>query len=392
MGNLIESLIPSDSIKSTSTTNVSTDKESSKSEPSLFDSLLKQNTPTDAAQVVESKSNEIKQIETSPVIKEEIDVGETILPLNVATEKKSLMDLLVERNSKIVTDNNQINVNDNSSQEVISNIYLSSQKNAVNSQMLFNKKEAMALLKESSNVNDIKKSATLLDLGLESISVEQLNGINKDSELLNKIVDRKNILDKILINKNIKDEDLKNIILKSEDATEALVSDKLNYVKDSVVNVNSPLSFNIQSKIIGAKQQMSNMMSEIARQMYENYKPPVTAFKINLNPADLGSIAILMKSDRNSSLSISMSVSNNSTLETLVENQNMLKNSLSKSFDENTKLNLDFTSSNQNNSNNQSSSSSNQNFNSQREQANTQTILQLQEENKTVEEKPLDYM
>ena len=59
------------------------------------------------------------------------------------------------------------------------------------------------------------------------------------------------------------------------------------------VNVSSPLSYNIQSKkIIGAKQQMVTVMSDIARQMYENYKPPVTAFRINLNPTELGSIAI----------------------------------------------------------------------------------------------------
>ena len=54
-------------------------------------------------------------------------------------------------------------------------------------------------------------------------------------------------------------------------------------------------------------------------------KPPVTAFKINLNPTELGSIAILMKSDKNSGLSITMNVSNNVTLDTLIENQNLLK-------------------------------------------------------------------
>ena len=133
------------------------------------------------------------------------------------------------------------------------------------------------------------------------------------------------------------------------------------------------------------------MMSEIARQMYENYKPPVTVFKINLNPIELGNISVLMKNDKNSGLSISMSVSNHSTLETLIENQNMLKNSLTKTFDDSTKLNLDFSSSNQNSNNNQSSSN-NQNFNSQRQQPDTATILQLQEENRTTEEIPLDYM
>ena len=85
------------------------------------------------------------------------------------------------------------------------------------------------------------------------------------------------------------------------------------------------MSYNIQSKIIGCKTANGNYDVDIARQMYENYKPPVTVFKINLNPLELGSIAILMKNDKNNSLSISMNVSNNSTLDALIDNQNVLK-------------------------------------------------------------------
>ena len=184
---------------------------------------------------------------------------------------------------------------------------------------------------------------------------------------------------------------LKNLITKSVEASKALIEDTITLESDVVVNVNSPISYNIQSKIIGAKQQMATMMSDVARQMYENYKPPVTAFKINLNPTELGSIAILMKSDKNNGLSITMNVSNNVTLDTLIENQNLLKNSLNKTFDENTKFNLDFGSSNQN-SNNQSSSNQNQSNRQFEQQMDTQTILQLKEENKDIEEKVIDYM
>jgi flagellar hook-length control protein FliK len=127
--------------------------------------------------------------------------------------------------------------------------------------------------------------------------------------------------------------------------------------------------------------------------MYENYKPPVTAFRINLNPTELGSIAILMKSDKNSGLSISLNASNSITLDTLVENQNVLKNSLSKTFNENTKFNLDFNSSHENNSNQSSNNQDNQQNNRRFEQQiDTQSILKLQEENKDIEEKILDYM
>ena len=202
---------------------------------------------------------------------------------------------------------------------------------------------------------------------------------------------RRSLIDNLVLEKNIKSDDIKSLITKSIDASSALLENSLTLADDAIVTVNSPLSYNIQSKIIGAKQQMSTMMSDIAKQMYENYKPPVTVFKINLNPLELGSIAILMKTDKNNALSISMNVSNNTTLDALVENQNILRNSLNKTFDENTKVNLDFSSSNQNN--NQSNNQNNQgNQNRFERQMDTQSILQLKEENRDIEEKIIDYM
>ena len=86
-----------------------------------------------------------------------------------------------------------------------------------------------------------------------------------------------------------------------------------------------------------------------------------------------------------------MNVSNNSTLDALIDNQNVLKTSLNKSFDENTKFNLDFSSSNENNS--QSNNQNNQGNQSRFEQQiDTQSILELKEENKDREEKSIDYM
>ena len=246
----------------------------------------------------------------------------------------------------------------------------------------------MSILKDGNSIQSVKTSAEILDLGLEDISIDESIAVDKlDLKELNK----KGILENLLLRKNVKSEEIKNLITKSVEASKALIEDTITLESDVVVNVNSPISYNIQSKIIGAKQQMATMMSDVARQMYENYKPPVTAFKINLNPTELGSIAILMKSDKNSGLSITMNVSNNVTLDTLIENQNLLKNSLNKTFDENTKFNLDFGSSNQN-SNNQSSSNQNQSNRQFEQQMDTQTILQLKEENKDIEEKVIDYM
>ena len=318
------------------------------------------------------------------------------------TQAKSLMDQLIQKNSEniesILPDKIDIIQRESASKDFISNIYLSTQKNSINTQNLFNKNEAVNLLKDASNIKDVKTSAQMLDLGLEDISVDQLSEteitVEKPVKQTLDLVAKKAILDSLLISKNIVDVDVKNLITKSVEASSALLDDTLKISDDTVVNVNSPLSYNIQSKIIGARQQMSTMMSDIARQMYENYKPPVTVFKINLNPLELGSIAILMKNDKNNSLSISKNVSNNTTLEALIDNQNVLKTSLNKSFDENTKFNLNFSSSNENN--NQSSNQNNQgnqgNQNKFEQQIDTQSILELKEENKDTEEKSIDYM
>ena len=315
--------------------------------------------------------------------------------------KTSLMDQLIQKNSeKLVLDTtNEIGENTTAplkeglSKDLISNIYLGSQKNKINNQTLFNKNEAISLLKDANSIQAVKASAEMLDLGLQSINIEKdIDVENIDLKKSNiDLLNKKNLIDNLLLKNDIRGEEVKELITKSVEASKALIDNTLTVADDTVVNVNSPLSYNIQSRIIGAKQQMSAMMSDIAKQMYENYKPPVTAFKINLNPLDLGSIAILMKSDKNSGLTITMNVSNNVTLETLIENQNVLKNSLNKTFDENTKFNLDFGSSNQNNSNQSSNNEqrSNRQFG---QQMDTKSILELQEENKDREEKVIDYM
>jgi hypothetical protein len=303
-------------------------------------------------------------------------------------------------NEKLTLDtiNGDINtpLKDIVTKDLISSIYLGSQKNKINSQSLFNKNEAVNLLKDGNSIQAVKTSAEMLELGLENIDIDQNIDINKVEVKKPDIqsVTRKNLIDNLLLDKNVKSEEVKNLITQYIEASSALLDNSLNLADDATVSVNSPLSFNIQSKIIGAKQQMAAVMSDIAKQMYENYKPPVTAFRINLNPIELGSIAILMKNDRNNGLTISMNVTNNVTLDTLMENQNMLRNSLNKTFDEGTKFNLDFSSSNQNNNNNQSSNANEGQGNSQRfeQQMDTQSVLQLKEENREIEEKSIDYM
>ncbi|MFY9101171.1 flagellar hook-length control protein FliK [Aliarcobacter cryaerophilus] len=316
-------------------------------------------------------------------------------------QKSSLMDQLIQTNSKkdittkieeSATSNpqsvEQINKN---SKDVASNIFLAEQKNSLNNQLLFNKNEAVNILKNASSIEDIEKSANILDLDANNLEVEQnissesLNDLSVDEK---EILDRKNILNSILNEKNIRSVDVRNLITNSIEASKALLEDTINILDDKILDIQPNLVNSIQSRIVGAKQQMASMMSDVARQMYENYKPPVTVFRMNLNPGDLGTISVLMKQDKSSGLTINMSVSNIATLELLMENQNMLRNSLAKTFNDSANFNLDFSKGEGGQS--QGDSSSNQNQRDKRD-SNTQEILKLKKENKDYEEKN-DYM
>ena len=312
-------------------------------------------------------------------------------------QKLSLMDQLIQTNSKkdittkieeSATSNpqsvEQINKN---SKDVASNIFLAEQKNSLNNQLLFNKNEAVNILKNASTIEDIEKSANILDLDANNLEVEQnissesLNDLSVDEK---EILDRKNILNSILNEKNIRSVDVRNLITNSIEASKALLEDTINILDDKILDIQPNLVNSIQSRIVGAKQQMASMMSDVARQMYENYKPPVTVFRMNLNPGDLGTISVLMKQDKSSGLTINMSVSNIATLELLMENQNMLRNSLAKTFNDSANFNLDFSKGEGGQS--QGDSSSNQNQRDKRD-SNTQEILKLKKENKDDEEK-----
>ena len=316
-------------------------------------------------------------------------------------QKLSLMDQLIQTNSKkdittkieeaVSLNPQSIEQTNKNSTDVASNIFLAEQKNSLNNQLLFNKNEAVNILKNASSIEDIEKSANILDLNANNLEVEQnissesLNDLSVDEK---EILDRKNILNSILNEKDVRSVDVRNLITNSIEASKALLEDTINIVDDKVLDIQSNLVNSIQSRIVGAKQQMASMMSDVARQMYENYKPPVTVFRMNLNPGDLGTISVLMKQDKSSGLTINMSVSNIATLELLMENQNMLRNSLAKTFNDSANFNLDFSKGEGGQS--QGDSSSNQNQKDKRD-SNTQEILRLKKENKDYEEKN-DYM
>ena len=352
----------------------------------------------------EAIKNENKVISENVLIIQDEAIKSEDVKINNNTkveQKLSLMDQLIQSNSKkditakieeaVSLNPQSIEQTNKNSKELASNIFLADQKNSLNNQLLFNKNEAVNILKNASTIEDIEKSANILDLDANNLEVEQnissesLNDLSVDEK---EILDRKNILNSILNEKDVRSVDVRNLITNSIEASKALLEDTINIVDDKVLDIQPNLVNSIQSRIVGAKQQMASRMSDVARQMYENYKPPVTVFRMNLNPGDLGTISVLMKQDKSSGLTINMSVSNIATLELLMENQNMLRNSLAKTFNDSANFNLDFSKGE--GGQRQGDSSSNQNQRDKRD-SNTQEILRLKKENKDYEEKN-DYM
>ncbi|HJE03315.1 MAG TPA: flagellar hook-length control protein FliK, partial [Aliarcobacter thereius] len=306
-------------------------------------------------------------------------------------KKQSLMDSLISQslnNSEEIEDIEENKVDENSSKLKTSS-FLNEQESRVNKQLLFNKNEAMSILENAKSIEDIKHSATILDLDANEINISKEIEKNSLKTLIleKENLDRKSILETFLNERNIRSIDVRNLITNSIEASKALIEGSLNFKDDTTIDFTHNITNHFATKIVAAKQQVNSMMSDIARQMYENYKPPVTAFRMNINPENLGSISVLMKSDRSSGLTISLSVSSLATLELLMENQNILRNSLSKTFNDSSSFNLDFKQGGDSNSQN-SHSSKEQN---KRAYKSSEDILKIQETNRELEDKN-DYM
>lgn len=228
--------------------------------------------------------------------------------------------------------------------DVVTNIFLSNQKNSIYNQMLSTKEEGKKVVKEGKSVDDVKKGAEILDLGLKKTSVD-IETVTKNVKAVDNF-DTDSLLEKLAFANSARKNDTSNLI---SNITSTVSSSTSATEVVSNLNVNPALALSIQNRIIGAQQHMSSMMSDVAKNMYQNYKPPVTAFRINLFPSQLGHIAILMKNDKDNGISISMNMSNASTLDSFVENQSLLKEALNKNFNNNqTTFDLDFNLQDQN--------------------------------------------
>ncbi len=333
-------------------------------------------------------------------------------------QDKSLMDKLIDKannNTIPLRTLNQEVIKENNPNNLLTNIYLSSQKNLVHTQTVAKKSEAVKVLKEGNTVSSIKDASKILELNAQEISLEVKK--HEDRKLDNKKIEKETTLDRFNFIKQSQRENLEKIQTQNlsdtsnakelyhskstvmataassttnSSSTTSTNSNSVDNTPVSTVTVSNNLAQSIQNRIVGARQQMSAMMSDMARTMYENYKPPVTAFRINLMPAQLGSIAILMKSsERDSSLSISMNLSNSKTLDSFIDNQSSLKDALSRTFEGQTSFNLEF--------NMEENSSGQSDFDQEETSAQNRTlhsssqILESRENNKNVGE-DLNYL
>ena len=310
---------------------------------------------------------------------------DSIKPENIKSEntnnpkpsinEKSLLDRLVEESKILSQSSNKDELKSelNKSNELINkqpseknfnplvtNMYLSAQQNSINKAAIVKVAVGKDMANNATNVKDIEKSAEFLDLGLEDTEVTiEKQEFAKDFKFNN--------LDKLAFAKTVVRQNLTKTsgeIASTQTSTTNVTNNIINEEETVVqLNATAQATVSIESRIIGARQQMGSMMSDVARNMYLNYKPPVTAFRINLTPGSLGSIAIVMKSDKENGLSISLNMSNNSTLDSFIDNQSSLRAALAKNFDSNMNLSLDFNMQNQNssneNSNNQNSGNEN---------------------------------
>ncbi|OCL94664.1 flagellar hook-length control protein FliK [Aliarcobacter thereius] len=382
------------------------------SEEIKFDKKINDNSKLDKEvslmdRLIQKNSNKNENIINKEIVKEEFVQNKTDIFTSKQDEslinnlqkvdssneakKQSLMDSLISQslnNSEEIEDIEENKVDENSSKLKTSS-FLNEQESRVNKQLLFNKNEAMSILENAKSIEDIKHSATILDLDANEINISKEIEKNSLKTLIleKENLDRKSILETFLNERNIRSIDVRNLITNSIEASKALIEGSLNFKDDTTIDFTHNITNHFATKIVAAKQQVNSMMSDIARQMYENYKPPVTAFRMNINPENLGSISVLMKSDRSSGLTISLSVSSLATLELLMENQNILRNSLSKTFNDSSSFNLDFKQGGDSNSQN-SHSSKEQN---KRAYKSSEDILKIQETNRELEDKN-DYM
>lgn len=346
------------------------------------------------------EKKDIKKSEPKIVAKSEENIGKLFLELNDGiklekTPKEANLEIKESKETKIlssladslngktkiqkkVDETTKLENLQDSKGQFGANVFLSNQK--VQGELLSKQKltEAKEVLKDGEKTTKtVKKSADILELNAKSIELtsevetpniavksttNQANnlGLHTQQAFLNRIFLNQEKTTQI-VNSKVIEEKVAEIKVTNEDVK------KMN--NDVTITVERNLVETFTTKVIASKQAMGSFMSDVARNMYLNYKPPVTAFKINIDPLNLGSIAIVMRSNKSdNTLSVSLNMSQNGTLDTFNDNKSALQNALGRVFNQNeSNISLDFG---------MQSDSSNQEFEQQRQNEQNKEIIQ----------------
>jgi hypothetical protein len=263
----------------------------------------------------------------------------------------------------------QINTKIDKEVDIKANLFLGTQKSTKKIDSQYKILESKQVLAETKDITAVQKSAKILNLEATNIELEHTEEQNKQQDVsIPTIKVNSNVLNKLGIAQEHHTNTIHQIQKMQKDSESKIIEEndvKKKQIKETIeLNVSNSIAQSMHSKIIGARQQLGSFMSEVARNMAQNYRPPITAFRMILNPANLGTIAIVMKSNKSDggSMNITMNMSNVSTLDAFNDNKLSLQNSLQKSLTQ--------TASNISLSFGMQSDSSNQSFNQQQQEQN----------------------
>ena len=301
-----------------------------------------------------TKDSSQKEDKELKVIKEKVDHKVETIKESIVEIKDKVSDIII-----VNTTNKEVNITkENSTKKstkqessdldgekpLIAKMFLNAQKTSKEQTSLEQVKDAKINILDKKTIESVKSSAEKLELNIEDTDVKHLEEegkkpISKDKadELKTNTLINNKSLNKVLIHQKVE----------ANNGIEIKNNVNMNSVKedDKAVEIVVPKEIipTLQNKIISAQQKVGSFMSDVARNMYLNYKPPVTAFRVNLNPANLGSISIIMKANKiDNSLTVSMNLSNSNTMEAFTENKAVLQNAIQRQFNESSNVSIDF--------------------------------------------------
>lgn len=375
---------------------IKTDNKIDKSEQKIEVNVEKAEIKSDSKTEQKAELSDKKEIVQS-------DVAKTALNINNIVDDIVDNRIDLEENKKSDISKISVSAADSKSSELLktplmASMFLSAQKNLkelASKEQITNAKKN---LEENKTVNGVKKSAQMLDLNLEDAQMK----VDKSKPKVNAketskpfTTNSNSMLNKMFMQSQISQGLAKENIVNSQIQEKIISTNTLETTKEKevVVNMTAPTQVveTIQNKIIGAQQKVSGFMSDVARSMYLNYKPPVNTFKINLNPANLGSISIIMRSNKvDNSISVSMNMSNSSTMEVFSDNKSSLQSALVRNFNDGSNVNLSFNMQGDNSDNGFEQFNQNNNNQQNNEQSDSNVVSQDNEDEEVSENN--DYM